>query len=212
MTNISAKLKVGIMFTIVVLSLREEGIKYFTQVLGSPQQANEMRQVFQMLLLYWVWLKRDSYWKRGDHKDAKDSARKAIRVMLRELIHLWPRVRGNGWEKAKIHEQLHVPDDIEWNGAPQGSHMGPTDYNHFRLVERPAKGTQQRADVFDRQLGQGVSDAYIVDMAYQRMTTIMINRLNPCLPWSRQPGCHHKHPKDGYILKTIPHNLVLALE
>jgi hypothetical protein len=41
--------------------------------------------------------------------------------MLRELIRLWPRVRGQGWEKAKIHEQLHVPDDIERNGAPQGS-------------------------------------------------------------------------------------------
>jgi hypothetical protein len=46
MTNISAKLKVGIMFTIVVVSLREEGIKYFTKLLGSPHRANEMRQVF----------------------------------------------------------------------------------------------------------------------------------------------------------------------
>jgi hypothetical protein len=43
MTDISAKVKVGIMFTIVFLSLREAGIKYFTQVLGSPQGANEMR-------------------------------------------------------------------------------------------------------------------------------------------------------------------------
>jgi hypothetical protein len=91
--------------------------------------------------------------------------------MLRELIRLWPRVRGDGWEKAKIHEQLHVPDDIEQKGAPQGSHMGPTEHNHIRLVKRPAKGTQQRTNVFDRQLGQRVSDAYIVDMAYQRMTT-----------------------------------------
>jgi hypothetical protein len=114
--------------------------------------------------------KRDSYWKRGD-KDAKESARKAIHVMLRELIRLWPCVRGNGWEKAKIQEQLHVPDDIERNGAPQGSHTGPTEHNHIRLVKRPAKGTQQRAEIFDRQLGQRVSDAYIVDMAYQWMTT-----------------------------------------
>jgi hypothetical protein len=91
--------------------------------------------------------------------------------MLRELIRLWPRVRGQGWEKAKIHEQLHVPDDIERNGAPQGSHTGPTEHNHIRLVKRPAKGMQQRAVVFDRQLGQRVSDGYIIDMAYQRMAT-----------------------------------------
>ena len=129
-----------------------------------------MRQVFQMLLSYWVWLKRDFYWKRGD-KHAKEEARKAIRVMLRELMRLWPRVRGQGWEKAKIHEQLHVPDDIERNGAPQGSHTGPTEHNHIRLVKRPAKGTQQRAEVLDRQLGQRVSDSYIVDMAHQRMST-----------------------------------------
>jgi hypothetical protein len=30
---------------------------------------------------------------------------------------------------------------------------------------------QQRAKVLDRQLGQRVSDAYIIDMAYQRMAT-----------------------------------------
>ena len=170
LTDLAAKLKVGIMFTIVVVSLQEEGSKFFASVFGSSQQLNEMRQVFQMLLSYWVWLKRDSYWKRGD-KNAKEAARKAISVMLRELIRLWQRVRGQGWEKAKIHEQLHVPDDIERNGAPQGSHTGPTEHNHIRLVKRPAKGTQQRAEVLDRQLGQRVSDSYIVDMAYQRMTS-----------------------------------------
>jgi hypothetical protein len=168
LTDLSAKLKVDIIFTLVVVSLQEEGSKFFTLVLGSSQRVNEMRQVFQMLLSYWVWLKQDSYWKRGN-KDAKESARTAIRVMLRELIQLWPRVRGQGWEKAKIHEQLHVPDDIERNGAPQGSHTGPTEHNHIRLVKRPAKGTQQRAKVFDRQLGQRVRDAYIVDMAYACM-------------------------------------------
>ena len=84
---------------------------------------------------------------------------------------MWPRAKGQGWGKAKIHEQLHVPNDIERNGAPQGSHAGPTEHNHIRLVKRPAKGTQQRAEVFDRQLGQRVSNSYIVDMAYQRMNT-----------------------------------------
>jgi hypothetical protein len=170
LTDIPATLKVGIMFTIVVVSLQEDGTQFFTSVLGSPQKLNEMRQVFQMLLSYWVWLKRDTYWKRGD-KQAKEAARTAIRVMLTELISLWPRYSGQGWQKAKIHEQLHVPDDIERNGSPQGSHTGPTEHNHIRLVKRPAKGTQQRAEVLDRQLGQRVSDTYILDMAYQRMNT-----------------------------------------
>jgi hypothetical protein len=75
--------------------------------------------------------------------------------------------------KAKIHEQLHVPDDIERNGAPQGSHTGPTEHNRIRLVKRPAKkGTQQSVPKFltDNWV-QCVSDSYIVDMAYQRMSS-----------------------------------------
>ena len=170
LTDLSAKYRVGIMFTIVVVSLQDEGIIFFTDVFKSAQRLNDMRQVFQMLLTYWVWLKRDTYWKRFN-RDAKEGARQAIQVMLVELMRLWPRTRGQGWELAKIHEQLHVPDDIERNGAPQGSNTGPTEHNHIRLVKRPAKGTQQRAEVFDQQLGQRVSDSYIVDMAYQRMTT-----------------------------------------
>jgi hypothetical protein len=166
LTDMSAKLKVGILFKIIVVSLREEGVSFFTLVLGSPQRVKEMRQVFQMLLSYWV------YWKRGN-KNAKESAGKAIIiVMFRELMHLWPRARGQGWEKAKIHKQLHVPNDIERNGAPQGSHTGPTEHNYIWLVKQPAKGTQQRTKVFERRLGQRVSDAYIVDMAYQGMATL----------------------------------------
>ncbi len=75
------------MFTIVVVLLQVEGIKLFTRVLGSLKRLNDMRQVFQMLLSYWAWLKRDTYWKRGD-KVAKEAARKTIRAMLAELIKL----------------------------------------------------------------------------------------------------------------------------
>jgi hypothetical protein len=64
-----------------------------------------------------------------------------------------------------------VPDDIERNGALQGSHTGPTEHDHIRLVKRLAKGTKQRAKVLDRQLGQHVRDLYIVDMAYQCMSS-----------------------------------------
>jgi hypothetical protein len=66
LTDLSAKLKAGIMFTLVAVSLQEEGSKFLTLVLGSSQRVNEMRQVFQMLLSYWVWLKGDSHWKRGN--------------------------------------------------------------------------------------------------------------------------------------------------
>ena len=201
LTDLSAKYKVGIMFTVIVVSLQDEGTALFTKALGTPRKLQEMRQVFQMILSYWVWLKRDTYWSRGN-KAAKTAARNAISVMLGELIRLWPRMRGQGWEKAKIHEQLHVPDDIHRHGAPQGSHTGPTEHNHIRLVKRPAKGTQQRAEVFDRQLGQRVSDSYIIDMAYQRMTTSLDSKQPPGQSLAETKGLSNQGSKTWVSIAT----------
>jgi hypothetical protein len=83
--------------------------------------------------------------------------------MLCELIHLWPSVLGQGWEKAQIHKHLHVPvDAILWNGEPQGSHMGHTEHNHIRLVKDPAQSTQQCVVLLNRELGQRVGDVGVV--------------------------------------------------
>ena len=89
-----------------------------------------------------MWLKKDSYWKRNSKKDT-ESAREAIRTMLRRIIKLWPRSTGQNWDLPKFHEQLHVPDDINRNGAPHGTHSGPTEHNHIIHVKKPAKTTQK---------------------------------------------------------------------
>jgi hypothetical protein len=50
-TNITASTNVGIMFTIIVLSLTDKGAHFFYTVLGE-EKANKMRHVFQQLLCY----------------------------------------------------------------------------------------------------------------------------------------------------------------
>jgi hypothetical protein len=59
-----------------------------------------------------MWLKKDKYWKHG-YKVAKQAARVAIQTILYELMDLWPQTMRQGWKKAKMHKQLHVPDNIE---------------------------------------------------------------------------------------------------
>jgi hypothetical protein len=55
LSKITAKYKVGIMFTtIVTVSLQDEGKSLFEDVLGNNEHLNDMRQVFQMMLAYWV--------------------------------------------------------------------------------------------------------------------------------------------------------------
>jgi hypothetical protein len=63
LSDMPAKYKVGIMCTIVVLSLQDDGFELLEEVLGSTKRVAQMRQVFQMMLCYWVWLKKDKYWK-----------------------------------------------------------------------------------------------------------------------------------------------------
>jgi hypothetical protein len=52
LSKITAKYKVGIMFTIVTLSLQDEGKRLFEDVLGTNERLNDMHQVFQMMLAY----------------------------------------------------------------------------------------------------------------------------------------------------------------
>lgn len=130
-------------------------------------QAKSMRYVFQLLLSYWSWLKRDSYWKRGNRM-ARNRAKDAIRTMLGEIKHHWPRTKGNGWCKAKFHEQMHVPDDIERNGAHANSHSGPQEHNHILNVKKPSQRTQKRKHLLDWQIGNRYAETNVIETAHQK--------------------------------------------
>ena len=58
LTDLTAFHKVGIMFTIVIISLQEEGNIFLNNVFGDSQETKNMRECFQMLLCYWMWLKK----------------------------------------------------------------------------------------------------------------------------------------------------------
>jgi hypothetical protein len=170
LSEITSKYKVSIMFTIVTVSLQDEGKSLFEDVLGSKERLNDIGQVFQMMLAYWVWLKKETYWVHGDVL-SREGARTAIRTMLRDLQQLWPHSSGQGWEKPKTHKQLHVPDDIKRNGAVQNYYTGPTEDNHIFHVKRLACATQRRREFLDQQIANRASRSYVIDYAYQRMAT-----------------------------------------
>ena len=63
LTDLTASHKVGIMFTIVIMSLQDDGIEFFDDVLEKPKITDDMRQCFQMMLCYWMWLKKKNIGK-----------------------------------------------------------------------------------------------------------------------------------------------------
>jgi hypothetical protein len=127
-----------------------------------------MRQVFQMMLAYWVWLQKETYWVRGDVLSCK-GAHTAIQTMLRDLQQLWPLKSRQGWAKRKTHEQLHVPDKI--NVAIQNYHTCPTEHNHIFHVKCLARAAQQQRVTLDQKIASQASESYVIEYAYQRMAS-----------------------------------------
>ena len=171
LTHLSGKDRVGIMLTIIVISLTDDGKAFFDKQLTAKIH-NNMRYIFQLLLCYWSWLKKPYFWSRRN-KVAKKAAIESIRIMLRELKDLWPRNTGNGWDLPKFHEQLHVPDDITRNGAPRNTHSGPNEHNHIRNVKRPSQNTQKRRKTLDWQLGNRVTENYFINHAMHKMDDVL---------------------------------------
>jgi hypothetical protein len=112
LTNLTADLKVGKMFAVIVVASTREGEALFTKALqGGTATWRKMLYVFQQIFCYWMWLKEDTYWMTDDVGSCQQAS-DAIRIMMHQLQSLWPREDGFGWNLMKIHEQFHVPEDI----------------------------------------------------------------------------------------------------
>ena len=57
-TNMKVSHKVGMMLTVVIPTLTDEGKEFFDHALPEVNQQNNMHHCFQMLLSYWMWLKK----------------------------------------------------------------------------------------------------------------------------------------------------------
>ena len=90
LTDLEAKYRVGVLFTIMVVALTEEGRKLFLDIYKTESKVNDIIQCIEMVLCYWKWLKKDKYWKRGS-KSGKKAAKTAIQKMLQNICRLMDR-------------------------------------------------------------------------------------------------------------------------
>jgi hypothetical protein len=166
LTMVKATHRVGFMLTIVLATLTKTGEQLFNDAMGAERTRN-MREVFQLLLCYWKWLQKASYWELND-REARVAARVAIRQMLNRLASIWPRNKGQGWEISKFHEQIHVPDDIYRHGPPACTNTHVTEHQHVN-VKAAARRTQNNRETLDQQLGQRIYEGAVIDAAYKGM-------------------------------------------
>ena len=177
LTHLTGDLKVGKMFAIVCVASTREGEQLFTSAFkGGASTWKKMLYVFQQILCFWMWLKKDTYWMVDDMA-ACNQASECIRIMMRQLQSLWPRNSGFEWNLTKLHEQFHVPLDIHRNGRHRNVHTGPQEHNHI-ATKNASKKTQLNRRKLDKQTGERVVDRLIIQCAYDRVR-----------PPDSQPSC-----------------------
>ena len=120
-----------------------------------------------MVLCYQAWLKLDKFWKRDDNATF-DNVQMAVEKLLQSIIKLMPRSSGQNWEIAKIHEQLHVAENIKYFGAHQNVHTGPQEHNHIANTKKPSKLVQRKKKTLDLQLAKRLSEKYLIETAFQK--------------------------------------------
>ena len=69
----------------------------------SNTQYYDMIETFEMLLSYWVWLKKDEYWE-CNNMESLQSAKNAICQLVNKLKQLFPCSTGSWWKISKVHE------------------------------------------------------------------------------------------------------------
>ena len=76
-SDISAGTKIGILLAFVIAAQTNEGRKLLMKHDRTATIYGDMIQVFEMLLCYWAWLKKEVHWHCKDSK-ALQIAKKAI--------------------------------------------------------------------------------------------------------------------------------------
>ncbi len=187
LTQLTGDLKVGKMFAITAVALTVEGRDFFTENLpGGLAMWKKMVYVFQQILCYWAWLKKDTYWMAND-LDGCASATRSIKIMMRQLQVLWPRENGFCWNITKLHEQFHVPFDIQRMGRHKNVHTGPQEHNHIDTKDA-AKKTQLNKKKIDFQTGARVMERLVIQRAYDFVQTSTLPRrshVNPIVNASK---------------------------
>ena len=142
-SDISAGTKMGILFLFVIAAQTNEGYELLHKQAKIATRYGDTVLVFEMLLCYWAWLKKDEYWHKLDVV-AKETAKHAIWILINRLKTLFPRSISSDWRIPKWHEQLPIVDNIDRFGAHRNIHTGPQEHNHIANAKNPADRTQKR--------------------------------------------------------------------
>jgi hypothetical protein len=125
-------------------------------------------QVMECLLSFWSWYKsKESIpW----NATSKSKLLFSIRKMIRLVRSVLPREEGHKWKIQKLHELLHIPEDVDNFGSPKNFDCGILENRLIHVGKHNSKFTQKRGPaVFTEQLAQRIHEQQCINKANRCM-------------------------------------------
>ena len=130
-------------------------------------------QLFENLLCFDAWLQKDKFWPLDDQEERVKSAQAAVELLLKRLITSLPIKSGNGWNKPKTHELMHIVcRDMVRYGKPTGFDANRPENHHGPRAKTPGNRAKKKHDdesTFERQAATRLSDSIILQTLYKKV-------------------------------------------
>ena len=139
------------------------------------------------------------------------SAQQAIEKLLQSIIKLMPRSTGQVWEISKIHEQLHVAENIEYFGAHQNVHTGPQEHNHIANTKKPSRLVQRRKKTLNMQLAKQLSEKYVIEATFQKFSNLHVSG-NPRIENKDSNAIYISNTASKYVCTLTESNNNISVE
>ena len=109
------------MFLFVILCQYDEGWALIAKSLEKrTKQKSVMKdvlQTFECLLCFDAWFHLSQHWNLDNSHEAISAAQCSIKQLMCMIKKSTPHATGNGWKLAKMHELLHLLDNMTCFGA-----------------------------------------------------------------------------------------------
>jgi hypothetical protein len=120
--------------------------------------------LMECLLSFWSWYKSEE--KIPWNATSKDKLLFSIRKMIRLVRLVLPREDGNNWKIQKLHELMHIAEDVENFGSPKNFDCGILENRLIHVGKHNSKFTQKRGpSVFTKQLAQRIHEQQCIEKA-----------------------------------------------
>ena len=173
LTKITAKERLGLVFLFVILSQYDEGWQILSDALLKHGLSSlpEIIHVFEGMLCFDAWTNKETYWKFEHHAASKLTVMDSIRGLLRDCQDHIPLAKNKTWKFPKYHELLHLLDDMERFGAPNGFCAERPESLLIPVAKQPGRRAQKRnqGSSYELQAAQRLSYSIMIDTFHKRI-------------------------------------------